>query len=74
MPKLYSSLYVLKFLYAHGFLLVSQKGSHIKLRKPGEPVLTVIVPADRKEIPQGTLRSILRQSQLSLSDLENEKI
>jgi predicted RNA binding protein YcfA (HicA-like mRNA interferase family) len=70
MPKLYSSFHVLKILEAHGFIFISQRGSHIKLRKSGNPVLTVIVPADRKEIPNGTLRSILRQSQLSLKDFE----
>ncbi len=70
MPKLYSSLYVLKILEAHGFIFISQKGSHIKVRKEGNPTLTVIVPADRKEIPQGTMRSILRQSQLTLIDFE----
>ena len=70
MPKLYSSFHVLKILTAHGFVMVSQKGSHMKLRKDGNPVLTVIVPANRKEIPQGTLRSILRQSQLNIQDFE----
>lgn len=70
MPKLFSSLHLIKILIAHGFVFVSQKGSHIKLRKEGDPVLTVIVPAGRKEIPQGTMRSILRQSQLSLADFE----
>jgi len=70
MPKLYSSFYVLKILQAHGFVFVSQKGSHIKLRKQANPILTVIVPADRKEIPYGTFRSILRQSQLSIHDFE----
>jgi predicted RNA binding protein YcfA (HicA-like mRNA interferase family) len=61
---------VLKILEAHGFIFISQKGSHIKVRKAGSPVLTVIVPAGRKEIPQGTMRSILRQSQLSQVDFE----
>jgi predicted RNA binding protein YcfA (HicA-like mRNA interferase family) len=70
MPKLFSSFYVLKILEAHGFIFVSQKGSHIKVRKEGNPTLTVIVPAGRKEIPQGTMRSILRQSQLTLIDFE----
>ena len=70
MPKLYSSLYVLKILMAHGFVFVSQKGSHVKVRKDGNAVLTVIVPAGRKEIPMGTMRSILRQSQLALLDFE----
>jgi predicted RNA binding protein YcfA (HicA-like mRNA interferase family) len=70
MPKLYSSLLVLKILEAHGFIFVSQKGSHIKLRKTGNPTLTVIVPADRKEIPMGTMRAILRQSKLMPVDFE----
>ena len=71
MPKLYSSLHILRILYAQGFVFVSQKGSHIKVRKSGNLVLTVIVPADRKEIPHGTLRSILRQSQLRIEDFEH---
>jgi len=44
---------------------ISQKGSHIKFRKSGSPTLTVIVPADRKEVPFGTFRSILRQANLT---------
>jgi predicted RNA binding protein YcfA (HicA-like mRNA interferase family) len=70
MPKLYSSDYVIKILGSHGFVFVSQKGSHIKMRKAGEPTLTAIVPANRKEIPTGTFRSILRQSALSESDFK----
>jgi predicted RNA binding protein YcfA (HicA-like mRNA interferase family) len=70
MPKLYSSLYILQILRRHGFIFVSQKGSHIKMRKTGDPTLTVIVPAERKEIPYGTLKSILRQAALHLSDFE----
>jgi predicted RNA binding protein YcfA (HicA-like mRNA interferase family) len=54
----------------HGFIFISQKGSHIKLRKIGEPTLTVIVPANRKEIPVGTFRSILRQSSLTEDDFK----
>ena len=70
MPKLYSSVHILKILEARGFVFISQKGSHVKVRKEGNPTLTVIVPADRKEIPHGTMRSILRQSQLVLKDFE----
>jgi predicted RNA binding protein YcfA (HicA-like mRNA interferase family) len=70
MPKLYSSFHILKVLKAHGFIFISQRGSHVKLRKDGNPTLTTIVPADKKEIPYGTFRSILRQSQLSLNDFE----
>jgi predicted RNA binding protein YcfA (HicA-like mRNA interferase family) len=46
------------------FDFVSQRGSHVKYRKAGSPTRTVVVPAGRKEIPRGTLRSILRQSGL----------
>ena len=65
MHKLYSSTQIVKALAEKGFVFVSQKGSHAKYRKFGEPTLTVIVPADRKEIPRGTLRSILRQAHLT---------
>ncbi|NOS67392.1 MAG: type II toxin-antitoxin system HicA family toxin [Candidatus Peribacteraceae bacterium] len=65
MPELYSSRHIQKVLEHHGFSVISQKGSHIKLRKVGEQTVTVILPANRKEIPHGTFRSILRQSQLS---------
>lgn len=70
MPKLYSSDDILKMLQRNGFHFVSQKGSHIKYRKLGTPTLTVIIPAERKVIPNGTLTSILRQSNLTKQDLE----
>jgi predicted RNA binding protein YcfA (HicA-like mRNA interferase family) len=60
----------MKVLAAHGFVIISQKGSHIKLRKSGEPTLTAIVPANRKEIPVGTFHSILRQSSLTEGDFK----
>lgn len=37
MPKLYSSDHLIKVLIKYGFEWVSQKGSHIKLRKVGQP-------------------------------------
>ncbi|MEP7081119.1 MAG: type II toxin-antitoxin system HicA family toxin [Ginsengibacter sp.] len=70
MSKLYSSTDILKVLYRNGFVFVSQKGSHVKYRKTGDPTLTVIIPAERKQIPLGTFRSILKQSGLQSSDFE----
>jgi len=70
MPKLYSSKRIIKILEKNKFVFVSQKGSHVKYRKHGEPTLTVIVPANHSEIPLGTFRSILRQSQLREIDFE----
>ena len=68
MPKFYSSSQIICVLQKHGFLRISQKGSHIKYRKLGNPVLTAIIPANKKEIPIGTLKSILRQSRLEEKD------
>jgi len=59
MTKLPSSEKIMKILLSKGFLFKSQKGSHQKFFN-GER--TVIVPAGRKEIPIGTLKSISRQS------------
>lgn len=64
MPRLYSSRQVIAALEREGFIFVSQRGSHVKYRKAGSPVKTVIVPAGRKQIPRGTFRSILRQASL----------
>lgn len=68
MPKLFSSKKITRVLEKQGFVFISQKGSHLKYRKYGIVVLTAIVPADKKEIPYGTFRSILRQSQLKEED------
>lgn len=68
MPKLLPSKIIIKVLEQDGFVFISQKGSHIKYRKHGSSVLTVIIPANKKEIPHGTFRSILRQAKLSEED------
>ena len=51
-------------------LPLSRKGSNIKMRKAGQPTLTAIIPANRREIPTGTFRSILRQSALTEADFK----
>ena len=69
MPKLHSSKWIAKVLERKGFIFISQKGSHMKFRKEGNPTLTTIVPAAR-EIPYGTFRSILRQANLNEEDFK----
>jgi len=65
MPKRLSSREVVSLLSEHGFVFVSQRGSHQKFRdRSGR---TVIVPADRREIPVGTIISIIKQSGLDRS-------
>ena len=56
----------IKALTKAGFARVSQRGSHVKLRH--EDGRTVIVPL-HSELARGTLRSILRQAQLSAEEL-----
>lgn len=72
MPKLYSSSEITKVLQKKGFVFISQKGSHAKFRKNESPVLTVIVPAGKKEIPYGTFKSILRQANLNEDDFKRK--
>jgi len=62
MAKRISSQQFLKIIKAHDFDFVSQAGSHAKYRN--SEGRTVIVPHPRKDIPIGTLRSMIRQSGL----------
>jgi predicted RNA binding protein YcfA (HicA-like mRNA interferase family) len=53
-----------RILSRHGFVQVRRKGSHLALQRAlANGTITVIVP-DHKELAAGTLRSIIRQSQL----------
>ncbi len=70
MPKLYSARIVLNSLKRAGFLIVSQKGSHIKLTKMENlKTFTVIVP-NHKEIASGTFQSILKQAGMNKKEFE----
>lgn len=70
MPKRYSARKVIKTLERLGFRVVSQKGSHIKLRGiQAEKLQTVIVP-NHKQIAVGTFLSILRQASISRQEFE----
>ena len=56
----------IKVLEKAGFYFKRQEGSHIVLRKDN-PFAQVVVP-EHKELDRGTLRSIIRQSSLSLDE------
>ncbi len=59
---------ILKALRRAGFEAVSQRGSHVKLRRVTESgVHTVIVP-DYAEVPRGVLSSILAQAGLTRAE------
>ena len=68
MTKFPSSEKVIVVLLKNGFHFKSQKGSH---KKYTDGVNTVIVPAPRKEIPLGTVKSISKQSGVSYDEFIN---
>ena len=60
---------VVKALQKKGFLIVHQRGSHVKLKKTeGGKVYIAIVPMHR-ELAKGTLKSILRQANITVEEL-----
>ncbi len=65
-PPLISSGKCIKALQKIGFVIDRQRGSHIILvRDDPKPELTISVP-NRREIPRGTLRNIIKQAGLTI--------
>ena len=74
MPNRYSSIEIETVLVKLRFHFTSQKGSHKKFKTDTGQIC--ILPANRKEIPVGTFRSILKQMQITneeFKDLLNTK-
>lgn len=69
MPKLYSSEQIRKILGKLEFFLVCQNGSHGKFKNNSGRI--VILPMNKKEIPMGTFKSILRQAGISEATFKN---
>lgn len=73
MPKSFRSISgekMVRILGKLGFLEVSQKGSHIKLkRKINSETIIVIVP-NHKELTPGTFKNIIRTAGLTLEDFD----
>jgi len=70
--KRLSAQQVCKILSQEGFIKVRQKGSHIIMQK-AIPDSTITIPIPNyKEIPLGTLQSIIRQSGLPRSLFESQ--
>lgn len=55
----------IKLIEADGWFEVAQKGSHKQFKHPSKPG-RVTIPAQRKDIPIGTLRSIEKQGGIRL--------
>lgn len=71
MPKLYSAREVLSTLQRAGFHIVSQIGSHIKLKGLSNSRICIVVVPNHKEIARGTFESILKQAEMTKYDFES---
>ena len=71
MPKLYSAKKTVSAFRRAGFKIVSQRGSHLKMRGiRDKKIQTVIIP-NFKEIPRGTFSSILNQANMTKLEFES---
>lgn len=61
---------VCSILSKHGFQNVRQRGSHVIMQKKTDASTITVPVLNHKELKQGTLRSIIRQSQLSTKEFE----
>jgi predicted RNA binding protein YcfA (HicA-like mRNA interferase family) len=71
MPKRYSSAQIIKALSSLGFIKISQKGSHLKMRGIIDGQLRTTIIPTHKQIATGTLASILRQANISKIELDD---
>lgn len=55
---------VLKILHQDGWYDVDQDGSHLQLKHPTKPGKVTVPKHSSKDIPPGTLNSILKQAGL----------
>lgn len=66
MPKTFTSKQIIKLLQKKGYKLDYSTGSHyIPLNRN-----RVTVPFHHKDLPKGTLNSILRQAEISKDEIE----
>jgi len=66
-----SYVLVIKALQRLGFVVVRQKGSHIRLHKNSNGNLVKITVPAHKPIKSNTLRQILKQAYIDLTDFKN---
>jgi len=59
---------VIRSLQRGGYILTHVRGSHHYLRKPGASGLVVVPIHGARDLPSGTIRSILRQAGLTVEE------
>jgi predicted RNA binding protein YcfA (HicA-like mRNA interferase family) len=61
---------ICRILSLHGFEIIRQRGSHIVMQKKTSTSTITVPILDHKEIRIGTLKSIIRQSQIPTAEFE----
>jgi len=56
---------VIKALVNAGFEVAGRKGSHVKLKKRVDGKVFVVIVPDHAELARGTMKSILRQANVT---------
>ena len=73
MPKFFRSISgrgMVKVLGKIGFLKVSQKGSHIKLKRKTKSETEIIIIPNHKELALGTFGNIIKTANLTVADFD----
>lgn len=70
-PKLpvITSKQLVQALRKAGFVIDHQTGSHLSLSHPDSPTRFAVIPMYNKDLRKGTLKSILRQSGMTIEQL-----
>lgn len=63
--KRFTAQEVISILRKNGFILVSQRGSHQKWRNPETKKQVIVAYHKGKQLPEGTLKSIVKGSGIS---------
>jgi len=66
--KVLSGSDIIKLFQKFGFEIVSQKGSHVKLKRLIKGQKQVLVIPNHRELDIGTLKSIYRQASVYISE------
>lgn len=69
-PVLVSGRKLIKILKKFGYEKISQKGSHIKVKN--YITGSVVIVPDHKELDRWTLKTILRQAEISEQDFNTQ--
>jgi len=68
MPIRLTSKQVIKILQHHGFICISQNGSHQKWKNKNTGSITIVPYHSDKQLPIGTLFSIIKASGIDKTD------